>query len=272
MAEFMCDGKRVYYETYGQGEPLLLLNGIMMSCNSWKEFIEPLSQQNLLILVDMFDQGKSAKLEGSYDHFVQIELVNALLEHLDLKSVCMAGISYGSEIALEYAILYPEKVKRLMLFNATAATGFWLNDVGRAWNLAAGDPLRYYYTAIPVVYSPDFYKSHSEWMENRRRLLTNGAFANREFMDAMIRLTDSSSSYDVRERLGEILCPTLIVSCGQDYLTPVAEQKYLAEHIKNSHYLVFENCGHASMYEQPLLFASLILGFTNIIKDVYSVT
>ena len=61
MASFCFEGRQVYYETYGQGKPLLLLNGIMMSCASWKEFIEPLSAINTLILVDMMDQGKTDK-------------------------------------------------------------------------------------------------------------------------------------------------------------------------------------------------------------------
>ena len=88
----------------------------------------------------------------------------------------------------------------------------------------------------------------------------------------MIRLTNSSSNYDVRDRLDKIMCPTLIVSCQQDYLTPVDEQKYLADHIADSHYLIIQNSGHASMYEQPMLFASLILGFANASKAKYNIT
>ena len=38
MAYFTFEGKQIYYETYGEGKPLLLLNGIMMSCASWTEF------------------------------------------------------------------------------------------------------------------------------------------------------------------------------------------------------------------------------------------
>ena len=82
MAYFTFEGKQVYYETYGEGRPLLLLNGIMMSCASWKEFIEPLSARNMLILVDMLDQGKSDKMTEAYDHAVQIRLVDALLYNL----------------------------------------------------------------------------------------------------------------------------------------------------------------------------------------------
>ena len=270
MSEFEFRGKRVYYETQGQGKPLLLLNGIMMSCASWKEFIEPLSAQNMLVLVDMLDQGKTDKMTEGYGHSIQLELVDALLDHLGLEKVCIAGISYGSEIGLEYAIDHPRRVERLMLFNATAATGPWLNDIGKAWNLAADDWEQYYYTAIPVIYSPQFYRDHNDWMERRKNTLST-VFGNKDFINAMIRLTNSSSNYDVRLRLREVSYPTLIVSCPQDYLTPMEEQKYLADRIPDSHYAMIENSGHASMYEQPLLFTALILGFTNSVKSGFTI-
>lgn len=271
MAYFSFEGKQVYFETYGEGKPLLVLNGIMMSCASWKEFIEPLSERNTLILLDMLDQGKSEKMTEEFGHDVQVRLVGALIEHLGFEKVCVAGVSYGSEIGLQYVLAKPEKVERLMLFNATAATGPWLNDIGRAWNLAASDPMSYYYTAIPTIYSPEFYKKHNDWMERRRALLA-GVFADEAFIGSMKRLTNSSAGYNVKDRLCEICCPTLIVSCRQDYLTPAEEQKFLAEHIKNSHHVMIENSGHASMYEQPLLFTSLILGFANSVKDKFDIT
>ena len=80
----------------------------------------------------------------------------------------------------------------------------------------------------------------------------------------MQRLTDSSETYDLRGRLGEVQCPTLVVSCQEDYLTPLKEQEYLASHIKDCHHVILPNCGHASMYEQPTLFASLIAGFAGL--------
>ena len=98
MAEFLFEGKKVYYETYGEGRPLLLLNGIMMSCASWKEFIEPLSAQNMLILVDMLDQGKSEKMTEAYDHAVQLRLVDALLDELKLEK-CVIATQIGSGVA-----------------------------------------------------------------------------------------------------------------------------------------------------------------------------
>ena len=136
MPTFEMDGRHIYYESYGQGTPLVLLNGIMMSCASWQPFIETLSANNRLLLVDFLDQGKSDKMTGQiYDHGIQVQVVRRLLEHLSLASACVAGISYGSEVALEFSVTYPEMTDRLVLLNATAATGWWLGDIGRAWNL-----------------------------------------------------------------------------------------------------------------------------------------
>ena len=54
-------------------------------------------------------------------------------------------------------------------------------------------------------------------------------------------------------------------------LSDPEEQQYLAAHIRDSHYVMIENSGHASMYEQPMLFASLIVGFANASKDRYNI-
>lgn len=271
MANFEFQGRSIYYEEHGQGRPLLVLNGIMMSCRSWAEFVEPFSRDNRLILLDFLDQGQSARMDGPYDQAIQAQVVLALLDHLSIDRACVLGISYGGEVALRFAIAHGERVERLLLFNTTARTGPWLGDIGDAWNLASGDPDAYYLTTIPVIYSPAFYREKRDWMAKRRETL-RPVFGDPGFIQPMIRLTNSSRSYDVADRLGEIKAPTLIVSCQQDYLTPVEEQQLLERRIPNSHYVVIPGCGHASMYEQPVLFAALTLGFCNASKSEYHIT
>ena len=271
MACFVFDNKRVYYEEYGKGKPLVVLNGIMMSCASWTEFIEPFSAHNRLILVDFLDQGKSDRMTGlEYDHAIQVELVKALLDHLELDKVCLMGISYGSEVGMEFTLKYQERVERLLLFNATARTGPWLGDIGDAWNLAAGDADSYYLTTIPVIYSPKFYRERNDWMNARREKL-RPVFGDPNFTGAMIRLTNSSRHYDVADELHKITVPTLVVSAQQDYLTPLEEQQEICAKIPNSHHVVIPGCGHASMYEQPLLYAALVVGFCNTTKTEFHI-
>jgi pimeloyl-ACP methyl ester carboxylesterase len=260
----------IYYEVYGKGKPLVILNGIMMSTASWQMFISSFSQKNQLILVDMLDQGQSSKLEGlEYTQDIQVEVVKTLIEKLNLKDVALFGISYGGEVAIKFAIKYPHLVERCLLFNTTAYTNNWLKEIGNAWNLASTNAEQYYGTTIPVIYSSEFYESKIKWMSDRKKILLN-VFANPVFQRAMVRLTNSANSLDERQNLHKIKCPCLIVGCDEDAITPLSHQKYLHENIKNSSLVIIPGSGHASMYEKQHLFSSLVLGFVHslIIPDV----
>lgn len=266
MAEFTFDGYKVHYETYGtSGEPIILLNGIMMSTASWKPFIEDFSRFNTLILVDFLDQGQSQRMDKPYDHSIQVKLLDELIERLWYDRVNIMGISYGGEIAIEYALAHPNRVRRLILSNTCGRTSPWLKKIGDGWNEVAktGIGYAYYLTTIPVIYSTAFFEEHAAWMEGREAYLTE-YFSRKDVLEALIRLTDSSVTYDVVERLHEITCPTLILSSSEDALVPPTEQQLLHEKIKGSIYLTLNGSGHASMYENPAAFAALVLGFTNL--------
>jgi pimeloyl-ACP methyl ester carboxylesterase len=270
MAEFEYQKKTVYYESYGSGEPILLLNGIMMSTKSWVPFIENFSHNNRLILADFFDQGQSSRMTEVYDHGIQIALTGALLDHLGLKTANICGISYGAEVGLGFAVKYPERVKRLVLFNGAARTAPLLADIGHAWNEAARleGGLAYYLAAIPVIYSDTYYERRSGWMNKRRETLVP-YFGNPEVKERLIRLTNSSENFNVVDELYRLDMPVLVVSAEKDYLIPLREQETLIRGIKDAHHIVLTDCGHASMYEKPLLFCALTLGFINASQTVF---
>ena len=270
MSEFLFKGKKVYYELHGEGEPILVLNGIMMSTESWNAFKPSFSKDNLLILVDFFDQGRSDRLDFEYKHDLQVDLLKALLEHIKIDRVNVVGISYGSAVALQFVLKYPRCVRRLCLFNGAARTSSWLTEIGWAWNEAAklGSGRDYYYTTIPPVYSTYFYERRLDWMKNRAKKLIP-YFDRKDVQESLIRLTNSSEGYDVSDRLGEVECPTPIVNATDDVLIPLVEQTRLHEGIKNSEMVIIPKCGHASMYEKPMLFSSLVLGWINVKDEDY---
>lgn len=272
MAYLDFRGKKVYYETHGEGNPIVLLNGIMMSTLSWLIFKDVLAANNQLIFVDFLDQGRSDKMEEfPYTQDIQVEVLKALFNELNLRKVSLVGISYGGAVALEFSVKYEEYVDKMVLFNSTSKTTPWLKDIGVAWNRSAGDPLNYYCTTIPVIYSPNFYNEKSEWMNNRKTLLIENVFNQRPFMDSMIRLTESADHHDVMEELPKIKIPTLIVSCENDYITPMIEQKRLHELISTSELVVLPGTGHGSMYERPVMFVALVLGFINMTQMEFKI-
>ena len=69
------------------------------------------------------------------------------------------------------------------------------------------------------------------------------------------------------DRLGEITCPTMIISASEDVLVPPTEQILLHRHIKNSTYVTINGSGHASMYENPSAFSALVLGYVNLLDE-----
>jgi len=123
MSEFIFRGKRVHYQILGEGRPLLLLNGIMMSTKSWAPFLNAFQQGgNRLILVDLLDQGESEAMDGPFELALQADMLAELLDALKVDSTAVFGTSYGGEVALNLAVNHPAKVNKMLLANTVAKT------------------------------------------------------------------------------------------------------------------------------------------------------
>jgi pimeloyl-ACP methyl ester carboxylesterase len=263
MPNFKYGEHKIHYEDMGEGEPILLLNGIFMSCASWTAFIPAFTKSNRLLLLDFIDQGLSDKSDREYDQNIQVEIIIALLDELRLDAVNVAGVSYGGEIAMKVAIRHPNRVKKLVLANTTAYTSKWLLDIGRSWEYAfeSHDGRRFFKTCIPIIYSPKYYEENYEWASAREEMFVK--LFTPEIYDAFGRLTRSAENHDERAEISKIKSPTLIISSDQDYVTPFFNQEELARFIPKSAHATIRNAGHASMYEKPSEFATLLLGFIN---------
>lgn len=273
MAILNFKGRSIYYDVKGSGKPILILNGIMMSTKSWEPFVSSFTENNQLIRLDFFDQGQSERLENSvYGQSLQVQVIEALLEELKLAKINIVGISYGGEVAVQFACQYPSHVERLVLFNTTANTNAWLAEIGHSWiNIGkTRNGQNYYQATIPVIYSPSFYEKRLDWMKKREAYLVP-IFSDPSFLDAMERLTNSAETYDARNELSKIIAPTLIVSTDEDYLTPLANQRELQKLIKDAYLVMIPGVGHASMYEVPMLFSTLVLGFINTKDTTYNI-
>lgn len=264
MSSFQFQGKNVFYQYEGDDSKpkMMILNGIMMSTKSWTPFMKNWLNHFKVLRVDFLDQGQSDKMNEPYTQDLQVELLKSLLDDLKIDTINVVGISYGGEVALTFACQHQEMVDRLILFNSSAYTNPLLKDIGRSW-IKAGqtrDGSLYYKTTIPIIYSASYYEKKIQWMMQREKILTP-IFSDPVFLDAMERLTLSAESYDVRDVLDDFDVETLIITADEDFLTPRKEQEFLAKKLKHVHWMTIPGVGHASMYESPMLFDSLITGF-----------
>ncbi|MDR1264782.1 MAG: alpha/beta hydrolase [Propionibacteriaceae bacterium] len=263
MATFDFEGLTIYYEDHGAGRPLLILNGIFMSCASWKAFVPAFSAANRLLLLDLVDQGRSDQVDHEYTQELQERLVVAFLDHLGLDQVAICGLSYGGEVALRLAGRHPGRVDKLVLSNTTAWTSAWLSDIGRSWEaaMASHDGHQFFATCIPVVYSPGFYQARIDWAKAREELFVR--LFPPQVYDAFARLTRSANSHDERANLGRVEAQTLVISSQHDHVTPLDNQLELVRGIAGAAHLMIMDAGHAAMYEQPAAFTAAVLGFVN---------
>jgi len=112
-------GGRLYYEQYGQGEPLVLLHGNGQSISAFDQQIGALAQRFRVIAVDTRAQGKSQDATSaplSYRLFA--DDLRQLLDTLHLRRVALLGWSDGGNTALEMALRHPAYVSRLAIMGA----------------------------------------------------------------------------------------------------------------------------------------------------------
>lgn len=111
----------LYYEVYGEGEPLFLLHGNSGSIKDFYQQIPVLSKQYKVIVMDTRAQGKSTdKTKKDFNYKIFADDVKALANHLGLKKINIAGWSDGGNTGLEFAIKYPENLNKLITIGANA--------------------------------------------------------------------------------------------------------------------------------------------------------
>lgn len=114
----VANGINIYYEEYGQGQPLLLLHGNSESIQSFRLQIPDFSKYYRVIAVDTRGQGKSSEDGKTYTYDLFAEDMNALLNVLNIDSANILGWSDGGNTGLIMAMKYPKKVKRLVTMGA----------------------------------------------------------------------------------------------------------------------------------------------------------
>lgn len=127
MAYFKYHDKSIFYEEYGQGEPLIFLHGNTASSKMF-ELLMPLYAENFrCILIDFLGNGQSDRIEKFssdmwYDEAMQTV---ALIEHLQCGKVSLIGTSGGAWVAINAALERPDLFYRVI---ADSFDGRTLND------------------------------------------------------------------------------------------------------------------------------------------------
>ena len=209
-------GFKMYYETYGNGKPLLIIHGNGGSIADFSKQIPYFSKEYKVILADSRAQGKSVDAGDSLDYEMMADDLNALLNNLHLDSCYVIGWSDGGINGLLLAIRHPEKVKKLAITGAN----LWPDTT-------AVEPSLFHWLAGFV----DSLKNVRQTPEikNEYKLL--------EMMTREPNIT--------LEQLHTIKCPTLVIGGDHDALLP-KHTMLIADNIPQSYLWIIPNSGHST--------------------------
>jgi pimeloyl-ACP methyl ester carboxylesterase len=235
----------------------VLLHGLGSSRNDWPLQLPVFTPHYRTIAVDLRGHGLSPKPAGPYRIEQMAVDVAQVLRRLDAHPAHVLGISLGGAVALQMALDFPDLVRSLVLVNTAARlvsdqwrhrlmglrrmAGVYLYGMDR---VAEGVAMRLF----PWPEQAELRRETAE------RLKTNDRAAYRATLWAIAR-------FDVRARLGEIACPTLIVAGDEDTTVPLASKHLLAERIPHSRLEIIADSGHATPVNQPEAFNRVVFQF-----------
>ena len=257
--------------TETERQPLVFVHGLSGCWANWLEQLPALAAEHRVVTLDLPGFGYSPMPAEPITMPGYARLLDRLLGQLGIDAAAVVGNSMGGFISAELAIAFPQRVERLVLISAAG-----ISTTGNAHTTRALPSMRRMETAL--VASGGWIASKSETVARRARLRDAllyivarhpgrlpAALAAEQLRGAgkpgFIQALESILEYDIRERLPEIACPTLIVWGDGDRLIPVRDADVFAELIPGSRKVIFEDTGHMAMLERPAAFNALLADF-----------
>lgn len=220
---------RHYFIEKGQGEPLILLHGNGESCEYFQGQMDAFARRYHVYAVDTRGHGKTPRGERPFTIRQFADDLRCFMDEHGIEKAHLLGFSDGGNIAMIFAMRYPERVDRLILNGANLDT----RGVKRA-------------VQIPVEIGYRMAKLFSGRSESAR--------ANAEMLGLMV------NDPNVRpEELEAIRAKTLVIAGTKDLIKP-SQTRQIAEHIPDSR-LVFVEGNHFIAGKNPEEFNRAVLVF-----------
>ena len=224
-------GFKLYYETYGEGQPLLLFHGNGGSISNMGNQITFFSKYYKVIAIDTRAHGRSTDPSDSLSFEQIVDDFNALLDTMHLDSCYVIGWSDGGIDALLLAIRHPDKVKKM----AFTGANLWPDTTG----------------LTPFVY----HMMEQEHADLLKKPGTPEIKNHRKINDL-----DLYQPHITLGQLHQITCPTLVIGGDHDAI-PVLHTVTIAQNIPQSYLWIVPNSGHSVPVFKKDQFNSLIYDF-----------
>ena len=237
----------------GRGEPLLLVHGFPLDHMMWRGQVSELSQGFRVLAPDLRGFGGSSPLAVDEAVLTMAQFADdlaALLKSLQVREpVNFCGLSMGGYVAFQFAVRYPERLRRLILCDTKAAADTKEAAENRhklaAKVLAKGSQVAAE-AMLPKLFSKRAIESPAPCVEETRQTILR---TRPQTIAAALR--GMAEREDFTPKLGAIRVPTLVVCGAEDVITPSAEMRTIAAAVPGAEYCEVSAAGHMSPLEDP---------------------
>ena len=256
---------RLSYKEAGQGRPLVLIPGWTTSSSWWQKQVPVLSKHYRIITVDPRGNGHSEKTLKGQRLSRHAHDIHDLLEHLNLMNVTLVGWSVGASVLFSYLDLFgASRLRNVVFVDMTpriisneewkygqAGGSFTLNDLSPLLMGLAADQSNFTLGFLHACFYQQPSQQELNWMlADMLQTPTRAAIA----------LLTEHSIQDWRDVLPAIQLPVLVIA-GKHSPFPYQSGAYIAEHVGNGQFLLFEESGHCPFYEQSEKFNDALITF-----------
>jgi 3-oxoadipate enol-lactonase len=248
----------MYYETYGQGEPLVLIAGFSGDHTAWQNIIDTYAANYQVIIFDNRGIGQTDTPNTPYTTEMLADDTIGLLKALKLGPAHFIGASFGGCIAQMIAYKYPELTKSMTLSCSFpfAHMRLKLYTEARLELIKAGAPETSIVKSITLLCWSEKYLSKPNMAE---QLVQGGFFP--VTLQGYEGQMHAMFSFDSRDWLHKIQCPCLVMAGDDDILATEEDGKYMSQTIPHAEFYCFKEVGHLPYIEQPKVFNRLVLDF-----------
>jgi 3-oxoadipate enol-lactonase len=237
-------GSLPFVRQFGEGEPLLLVHGLMLSGEMFEPVLDAFARRHRVIVPDLRGHGRSSGLPGPYTAERMSEDLAGILDACGVASADVLGYSRGGSIAQLFARDYPDRTRRLVLVcSYVSHSRSALERTENALLLWAVRLLGTRGAARMFALMARLPQPGGRSLSPRRARWLEGIWASGD-KEAAIRAVRAVSSFDSRGWLGRISCPTLVLCGSRDMLASRAHCEVLARDIEDACLYAVEGAGH----------------------------
>jgi 2-succinyl-6-hydroxy-2,4-cyclohexadiene-1-carboxylate synthase len=255
-------GVQIYYESHGEGFPLILSWGVGGSTRLWRSQVSELSRKHRLILWDPRGHGQSDSPHDPSKYSIPISArdLRGLMDALGIRKAYVGGHSLGAGVATAFTLEHPEHVEGLLLFNSATSSGLPVRpELKATWErhieLALSKGMQ------PIV---DEFASHPDiWVTVKLDPKdVRGLKADYLALDPVGYANSVRTILENphrAENLPRIKVPTLVLTGEHDPALPL--MKVIAENVPGAVFVEMKGTGHLSNLDDPAAFSEHVLSF-----------